>query len=375
MLTSGSDDTTARLWRVEKRRCPTPLADVKHPDGTHFRGGMRARACLVAVVARIVIMLLCASAAGSTLPARALAYECARARRPLALLALRGGAAPDHGPEGHAAGGLVRKRQRLPGVSFQAVVDSAEAHRFFTAQELGRLRRQFVPEYTGKDSANDTVPAGMLAQLRLRISIRRDKYSRSIITGQPISVSEDEGLEEAQQAPPTPSRSAARRAPVHGAAGAPGSDVHAAVLAAVAHTQKLAERGESGASVIDGGLKRVRGQHETEVQSLSVKAPQWLSVVNVLGLLPSRICTRTTRCSTTIRRLSAPRTRPALHSTSTPLPPRPPLQAQARGRANRTRHEMAATEEARPARVTPLLGRTQRRSGHTRRVRTRKVRS
>jgi len=231
----------------------------------HFRGGMRARACLVAVVARIVIMLLCASAAGSTLPARALAYECECARRPLAL---RGGAAPDHGPEGHTSGGLVRKRQRLPGVSFQAVVDSAEAHRFFTAQELGWLRRQFVPEYTGKDSTNDTVPAGMLAQLRLRISIRRDKHSRSIITGQPISVSEDEGLEEAQQAPPTPSRSAARRAPVHGAAGAPGSDLHAAVLAAVAHTQKLAERGESGASVIDGGLKRVRGQHETEVHIL-----------------------------------------------------------------------------------------------------------
>jgi len=225
-------------------------------------------------VVRIVLVLLRASAAGSTLPARALAcahsYECARdagARRPLVL---RGGAAPDQSLEGHASGGLVRKRQRVPGVSFQAVVDSAEAHRFFTAQELGWLRRQFVPEYTGKDSANDTVPAGMLAQLRLRISIRRDKYSRSIITGQPISVSEDEGLVEAQaqEAPPTPSRSAARRAPVHGTAGAPGSEVHAAVLAAVAHTQKLAERGESGASVIDGGLKRARGQHVTEVQIL-----------------------------------------------------------------------------------------------------------
>ena len=32
MLASCSADASARLWRVEKRRCPTPLADVKHPD-------------------------------------------------------------------------------------------------------------------------------------------------------------------------------------------------------------------------------------------------------------------------------------------------------------------------------------------------------
>ena len=42
VLVSGSADATARLWRVEQQRSPTPLAEVKHPDavsGVDFHPG------------------------------------------------------------------------------------------------------------------------------------------------------------------------------------------------------------------------------------------------------------------------------------------------------------------------------------------------
>jgi WD40 repeat protein len=50
VLASGSADATARLWRVEKRRCPTPLAEVKHPDAVsgvnfHPSGEYMCTAC------------------------------------------------------------------------------------------------------------------------------------------------------------------------------------------------------------------------------------------------------------------------------------------------------------------------------------------
>ena len=179
----------------------------------------------------------------------------------------------------------------MPGVSFQAVVDAEDAHSFFSAQELERLRRYFVPGH-GPDSADDTVPAEMLAQLRVRISIRRDRYSRSLITGEPMSASDDDGLGEgvggSQHALPLPLNTAARRAPVDRKPGAQGGDVYAAVQAAVANAQQLAARGESGASVIDGGLKRARGPHASEDNAMLNYNPSLVGGEDLPSPAPSK---------------------------------------------------------------------------------------
>ena len=69
--------------------------------------------------------------------------------QPLRHHALRGGG-DEHGTVRAADHQLLGKRERAAsrspaGVSFQAVVDSEDAVRFFSAADLDTLRRQFVP--------------------------------------------------------------------------------------------------------------------------------------------------------------------------------------------------------------------------------------
>ena len=175
--------------------------------------------------------------------------------QPLRHHALRGGG-DEHGTVRAADHQLLGKRERAAsrspaGVSFQAVVDSEDAVRFFSAADLDTLRRQFVPLPTrtgaGGEGDGDTVPASLLGQLRLRISMRRDKYSRSLIKGEPMSVSEDDGtrLLEANAKPGYTGRDGGQNAgkvtlrDAHSLEPSTSTSVRAAVQAAVRRTKTV----------------------------------------------------------------------------------------------------------------------------------------
>ena len=205
------------------------------------------------------------------------AHEQARAGTPSLIwgsgpiVALRGGTdwlatEPDDG--------LLGKRRRPSGVSLQAIIEDADGGSFFSNDELEQLRQQFVPGYKAGD-IDDVVPVENLGQLRLRISIKRDKISRSLITGEPVSISEDDGVGLLGQGTDGISgRSAGYHMPASQrdtkqlprvpALSKTSSDVHTAVQAAVVRARELAQRSESGVRVIDGGTKRARSNEGTD---------------------------------------------------------------------------------------------------------------
>ena len=158
---------------------------------------------------------------------------------------------------------LTRKRRRAAGISFQTIVDTEDAGRYFSPEELQRLRRQFTEGESGHghEQGGDIVPVGMLAELRMRISIKRDKISRSLITGEPVSVSDDDGLgnfgtvnDANNNAPERGLQVAKRSLPTKNGGSSQTSGVEMPVRA-----RKHVELSKPGVSVIDGGLWRAPG--------------------------------------------------------------------------------------------------------------------
>jgi hypothetical protein len=205
-------------------------------------------------VALLVLMPSCARDPGAH--TRGWAQWCPPGTPPAP--SLRGGASSAHPRplEAEPVNSLLGKRDRASGVSFQAIIDGEGAHRFFNASGLERLRRQFVQPQSG-GSADDHVPIGLLGQLRLRIGIRRDKVSRSLVTGEPVSDSQDDGLSHLGWLPEPRAPAQKRQLVENSNAKALGGSVHAAVQSAVEQARKHTQQGENGAPVVDGGVKSV----------------------------------------------------------------------------------------------------------------------
>jgi hypothetical protein len=220
----------------------------------HLR--MNAKEAPVSVLLSALILFLPSSADDRLLHGQGMWSSCTRTLG--SVLVLRGGSNTDWLATAND-NGLLRKRQRAQGVSFQAVVDSEGARNYFGTDEIERLRRQFV-QGQGED---DLVPVTLLGQLRLRISMKRDKISRSLITGEPVSISEDDGLcgfgggDAATHPPP---RQQQQRAPTN-TSEARHSGVQAAVQAAVDRARERVAPGVERAGRRD---KHARAEHDVD---------------------------------------------------------------------------------------------------------------
>ena len=226
--------------------------------GTQERGQRAAatKGIPTKALASLLIVLRAYSWA-SHAAARACDLKCARCTR---ALRLRGGSGVNW-LSAERDDLLTRKRRRAAGISFQTVVDTEGAGRYFSPEELQRLRRQFAEGEHGREQGGDIVPVGMLAELRMRISIKRDKISRSLITGEPISVSDDDGLgnfgtvNDANNSTLERGLQAAKRSlPTKNGGSSPTSRVEVPDRA-----RKHVELSKPGVSVIDGGLWRAPG--------------------------------------------------------------------------------------------------------------------